>query len=112
MIQRWRNTGAPFSLPDGRRVGRQEVFEAAATSRVVQMRLHKLRPVAFDTPTSVGGPTDDRAVQFPGIDFGSDKAYELARDNGLSAVDFLGKTGTGQEGAFVKPDVQKILDGE
>lgn len=49
--------------------------------------------------------------RFPGIDFGSDVAYEMARDADppLAANDFREREGSGSDGAFVKADIEAIL---
>ena len=108
MTQRWRNTGAPFTRTNGDRVGRGDVFEASTTSKDVRMRRKKLEPVAPSTPRTAGG----RHIQFAGVDFGSDAAYELARDEDLSWRDFRGKTGSGVDGAFLVSDVRGIINGD
>lgn len=108
--QKWRNAGAPFTTEDGRVVGTGDVFEAPALSRTVRMRRKKLHPVAPRTPETVGEAPDDPEARFPGVDFASDVAYELARDEGLAASDFEGREGTGQEGAFKKADVTELLE--
>lgn len=54
---------------------------------------------------------EDGPDPYEGVDFASDKAYEAARDAGLPVSAFRGRTGTGQGGAFTKPDVITIIEG-
>lgn len=81
---KWRNAGAPFTLSSGVRVGRGDVFSAPEQSRDVVMRRLKLEPAPPDAEVTVGLPdtedVDAPEVRFPGVPFGSRRAYELARD--------------------------------
>lgn len=114
--QKWRNRGAPFDLPDGRRVGRGDVFSAAPGSRSIRMRKHKLVPVAPNVEVTVEAAEDPGPrVTYPGIDFGSSQAYELAREAGLTTRDLgdMRKTGQpeheGEENSVLVGDVRRYL---
>lgn len=119
MTDKWRNTGAPFETEDGRRVGRRDVVAIPDGARDLRMRRHKLEPVAPDVPVTVGPePEDlDRGAAYPGIEFGSERAYEVARDAKppvsvaeLMAVEPTGapEPGTG-EPTYLTGDVRRAL---
>lgn len=129
---RWKNTGASFQRDDGTYVERGGVFTSPSSHPDVVRRVRKLRqlddspplppqpvivepepePDTDDTDDADGPEESDDAddYRFQGIDFGSDVAYELARDSELQAADFDGRTGSGQAGAFLTDDVRAILD--
>lgn len=101
----WRNKGAPFPGPDGEPVPRGGTFEAEPSSYTVVIRRRKLQLLAgADVP-------QDWRPGYPGVDFASDRGYEIARDASppLTPADFQGRTGTGVEGAFKADDVRAIL---
>lgn len=119
MTSRWRNTGAPFTTEDGETVGRGETFTSPAWKRDVVIRRRKLEPVApdgstddeYDGTDDIPEPTSSLR-RFDGVDFASDRAYEIARDAipPLFADDFADREGTGEYGAFRADDVRDILE--
>lgn len=120
-MPQWRNKGAPFSI-DGTEIPTGGTFRAGEDHPDVIRRAHKLREVPVYTPpppppetTGDDGPAfehvPEQATRFPGVDFGSDVAYEVARDAGLILEDFEDREGSGVDGAFLKSDVEEILDG-
>ena len=58
---------------------------------------------------TAGDPPPDR---FAGVNFGSDAAYEHARDQtDMTSEDFEGHDGTGDDDAFVLSDVESLAEG-
>lgn len=96
----WRNLGAPFQG-----VGTGETFQASPDDSMVVRRRYKLELVD-------GADADVGWVEYPGIDFGSDRAYEVARDSDppLTLDELSEITGSGQEGALLVSDVQRAVD--
>ena len=129
-MARWKNMGAAFKRSTGETVERGGRFTADADDPDVVRRAMKLREVTpiqvtrtspkgaaasaeggEDAPQEqpaedVAAPEGERA--FEGVDFASDKAFELANAN-LTAADFEGREGTGTAGAFKKSDVEALL---
>lgn len=101
-MARWRNTGAPFQGID-----RGEVFEAEPDDPLVVRRRHKLERVSSE---DVGAKEKVRRG-YPGVDFGSDRAYEVARDASppVPLDTLLGAVGTGQDGALLVSDVERLI---
>lgn len=115
MAKYWRNSGAPFDLPDGRTVPRGYVFKASESSRAVIRRRKKLRPATSkDGPRVADGlPGEGPAEAYPGVVFGSDAAREFARQEGLSAAEIEGTgTRTSEVGPLplLKGDIERFLD--
>lgn len=108
-MAKWKNKGAPFTTEDGERIESGQVFSAHPDSRTVVMRRGKL---ALATVADL--KSDDHTPWkpgYPGVDFGSDRAYEVARDTRppLTPADFDGRTGSGQEGSFLVSDVRSMI---
>ena len=113
MTERWKNTGAPFTTESGVEVGRNDVFEAPAEGRTVRMRRHKLRRVSSRVPVTVGEgeDVDGPAGLYPGVDFGSDRAYEVARDAEptVTLAELESVEGSGKDGAILTGDVRSVI---
>lgn len=109
MTMRWLNEGAPFDTTDGERIPSGGELVAGLRDPDVVRRRHKLRYL---------GTTEDHDPErsrFDGVDFGSDRAYEVARDASREAdgrvltwEDFKGRTGGGVDGAFLVSDVREL----
>ena len=109
MTMRWLNLGAPFETENGETVPSGGELLAGRRDPDVVRRRHKLRYL---------GTTDDHdpeRARFDGVDFGSDRAYEVARDarredgRVLTWEDFEGRTGGGVDGAFLVADVRDLV---
>ncbi|MFP3947155.1 MAG: hypothetical protein ACLFWG_00360 [Longimicrobiales bacterium] len=110
MTMRWLNEGAPFETEDGRTVPSGGELVAGRRDPDVVRRRHKLRYL---------GTTEDHDPElsrFAGVDFGSDRAYEVARDSRREAdgrvltwEDFEGLEGSGADGAFLVGDVRDLV---
>lgn len=98
-----RNTGAPFTREDGTTWETGAVHEA--TAREIATRAYKLESVGEQDDPPEPGPLD-------GIEFGSGEAEELAAEQKLTAADFDGRLGTGEGHAFLKADVEAIIEGQ
>lgn len=99
----YRNTGAPIHREDGGVVESGETFEPTDHER--RTRAHKLEPVGEPDPEPKPDP-------LAGIDFASDAARALAEEEGLESDDFDGHLGTGQGHAFVKSDVEQVVEAD
>lgn len=114
MTERWRNRGAPFTTESGQQIGRGDVFEAPAHGRTVRIRRKKLRRVPDSVQVTVadGEDVDGPEGLYPGVDFGSDRAYEVARDAvpPVTAEELSQTVGTGEGGAILTGDVRRLLE--
>lgn len=115
MSQKWRNKGAPFTTEDRRRVERGDVVSLDPESRDYRMRRYKLRPAppgAEETARPLPeDPEEEPRGLFPGIDFGSDRAYEIARAASppLTVEELESVEGSGEDGALLTSDVRALI---
>lgn len=110
--QSYQNTGAPFRAENGDFIARGQVF--IPSSKDLSQRANKLRAVDSAPGASPARPEPEagegeRWPGFEGVNFASDRAYELARDAGLGAIAFNGIPGGGADGAYRVEDVRAIL---
>jgi hypothetical protein len=108
MIQ-YRNDGAPFTAADGRRIQRGQIFVPAPSD--LARRRYKLRAVghvahAPEVSTPIAAAP---VVAFEGVDFASDRAYELARDHHIDPRALPPGGGSGAGGAYRVADILTIV---
>ena len=117
----YRNAGAPFTASTGERIARGQVF--APTPGDLARRRYKLHAVAgpgvagvrtvsataVEVPAAPATPSLTFGAKFPGVDFASDKAFELAREHDLPATAFAPGAGSGLAGAFTASDVRAMI---
>jgi len=106
----YRNDGSPFTASSGERIERGRVFVPSPDD--LARRRYKLRAVGHVAHApEVSTPVDAApVVAFEGVDFASDRAYELAREKMLPPSLLPPHGGSGFGGAYRVADIIAIVD--